>query len=323
MNRRSHAIGYFTAPDGAIIRYAVNTGAVTAAAATIVLLGGRSEFIEKYEDTIEALSRRNYRVYTMDWRGQGLSSRLLKDRHKGHIESFRQYLNDLHFFMETFVRPNAAGPVIFLAHSMGAHIVLRFLIEQSPPAAAAVLVSPMIHIRTFPLPRALAGRLAKLAVRAGLAGCYIPGEGPYQPGGKRFKNNPLTSDRERFMEEHRKIAQNPDLAIGGVTWGWLAAAMQSIDRLLSESAGETFKTPVLIIGGSADRVVSLPAMRHICRRLPECRLVMISRARHEILNEAASVRRLFWQEFDRFIEMLSLGETAIATNSGGEHGLAV
>ena len=317
MDRWSHVIGYFTAPDGSMIRYAVNSGAVAAPAATIVLLGGRSEFIEKYEDVLEALSRRNCRVYTMDWRGQGLSARLLKDRHKGHIETFRQYLDDLHFFMESIVLPNAAAPVIFLAHSMGAHIALRCLIEQAAPVAAAVLVSPMIRIRTFPLPSALVGRLAKLAVRAGLAERYLPGEGPYQPGGKRFENNPLTSDRERFMEEHRKIARNPELALGGVTWGWLAAAMQSIDRLFSKSARQTVRTPVLIIGGRADRVVSVPAMRHICRRLPDCRLVEISQARHEILNEAAAIRRLFWQEFDRFME------TAIATNTGGEHGLAV
>ncbi len=209
--------------------------------------------------------------------------------------------------MEAFVWPNAVSPVIFLAHSMGGHITLRYLVEQAPSVAAAILVSPMIRINTFPIPGVLLGPFLQVANRAGWSERYIPAAGPYDPGGSPFENNPLTSDRERFMKERRIISQNPALALGGVTYGWLFEAFKSMDRLLSAGSLRTVATPILIVGGSADRVVSVPAMRRVCRRLPACRFVKISHAKHEILNETDSIRLLFWNEFDKFVQ------TAIST----------
>lgn len=294
--------GYFHVPDGSFLRYARLAPASDACAGTVVLLGGRAEFIEKHEETIAELNRRHFLVYAMDWRGQGLSSRLLRDRQKGHILTFNQYIEDLGIFMDTIVWPNAVSPVLFLAHSMGGHIALRYLIEKDVKAAPAVLVSPMIRIRTHPLPHGVARRLACLAVRAGCATRFIMGAGPYDPNRKPFKNNPLTSDWQRFAEEGRKIAENPDLAIGGVTYGWLCAALESIDGLLSSAHLEEMKAPVLIVGGGDERVVSVPAMQAFCRRLANCRCVVINHARHEILKEAEPMRQAFWSEFDNFVQ---------------------
>ena len=41
-----------------------------------VLLNGQTEFIEKYFEVIDELRGRGFSVATMDWRGQGDSSRL-------------------------------------------------------------------------------------------------------------------------------------------------------------------------------------------------------------------------------------------------------
>ncbi len=293
---------YFQVPDGSLIRYARIAPTSGAYAGTVVLLGGRAEFMEKQEETIAELNLRNFLVYAMDWRGQGLSSRLLRDRQKGHILTFGQYLEDLRIFMDTIVSPNAAFPVIFLAHSLGGHITLRYLLANGPNTAAAVLVSPMIRIRTHPLPNSLVRRLACLAVRVGWEKRFIIGAGRYDPNRKPFKNNPLTSDWERFADEGRKIAENPDLAIGGVTYGWLCAALESIDSLLSSGHLKEMKAPVLIVGGGDDRMVSVPAMQDFCRRLANCRCVVINRARHEILKEAEPMRQAFWNEFDTFVQ---------------------
>jgi len=50
---------------------------------TVCVFGGRGEFIEKYFETIGELRRRGFAVATMDWRGQGRSSRQLPDARKG------------------------------------------------------------------------------------------------------------------------------------------------------------------------------------------------------------------------------------------------
>ena len=295
---------YFQTQDNLSIRYASYAPDGPAAAGTVILLGGRAEFIEKHQETIEDLTHRHFAVYTMDWCGQGLSDRLLKDRQKGHVDSFDRHIDDLDFFVETIVRPNAAFPLIFLAHSMGGHIALRYLRRASAYFSGAILVSPMINIRTKSVPYPLARKLVRLASRHNWSERYIPGASHYDPEQKPFENNPLTNDPERFMDEKQKIADNPALAIGGVTYGWLSAAFDSIDVMFAADGWKKLTVPILMLGGSADQVISISAMQQMCQRLADCRCVIIQNAKHEILKETNSIRRQFWHEFDQFIKKI-------------------
>ena len=49
----------------------------TAKRGTVVVLGGRAEFIEKYFEVIGELLARDFAVAALDWRGQGGSARRL------------------------------------------------------------------------------------------------------------------------------------------------------------------------------------------------------------------------------------------------------
>jgi lysophospholipase len=62
---------------------------------TVVLLGGRGEFIEKYFEVVGELLTRGFAVAAMDWRGQGGSDRALRNAHKGHVDDFSQFESDL------------------------------------------------------------------------------------------------------------------------------------------------------------------------------------------------------------------------------------
>ena len=55
---------------------------------TVCLFQGRAEFIEKYFETVRELRARGFAVATIDWRGQGLSDRALRDPRKGHVGDF-------------------------------------------------------------------------------------------------------------------------------------------------------------------------------------------------------------------------------------------
>src|ERR1700710_463840 len=103
---------------------------------TCVLLNGQTEFIEKYFEVIDELRARGFAVATMDWRGQGGSDRLLGDDHrKSFITDFSAYDEDPDTLMNWIVRPmlkDGENPFA-LAHSMGAHNLLRHLVRH--PAA--------------------------------------------------------------------------------------------------------------------------------------------------------------------------------------------
>ena len=46
---------------------------------TIILQQGHNEFIEKYYETIQEFIDRGYSVICFDWRGQGMSERMIND----------------------------------------------------------------------------------------------------------------------------------------------------------------------------------------------------------------------------------------------------
>src|SRR5581483_4572267 len=95
-----------------------------------LILGGQTEFIEKYYEVIDEFRARGYGVVTFDWRGQGGSDRLLPDRRKAHIEDFRAYDQDLDTAIREVVQPMARArsvQPIAVAHSMGGNVLLRRL----------------------------------------------------------------------------------------------------------------------------------------------------------------------------------------------------
>ncbi len=296
---KSSIYNFMTTSDNQRIRYGIWYSHNEKKRGSVILLNGRKEFMEKYAETIHELNQRGFNVYSLDWRGQGLSSRMLANTHKGFIKNYDSYINDLNLFVRKIVQPDAEIPLVILAHSMGGHIALRFIHDHPEIAHKIVLVSPMIDISTTPLPGWFVRLIAWIAIRADLDHAYIIGSGNYTV--EKFKGNRLTSDPERFMDENRAITENPDLALGGVTYGWLSATFESIDILIEPGFSKKITTPILTVSAGCDRVVSIKAQKAICSLLPNCRFTEITGARHEILKETDAVRSIFWDEFDRFV----------------------
>ncbi|PIE18784.1 MAG: hypothetical protein CSA66_03945 [Proteobacteria bacterium] len=296
-------VGTFRADDGVRLRWA--RVAIEAPRARVVVLQGRREFLEKYGDIFAALSAWGCDVWALDWRGQGGSERPLDNPHKGHIDSFDRYLADLHGWLEAVVWPGSdeALPAYLLGHSMGGHLALRYLHDRPGAFAAAALSAPMIGIR-MGLPAGLARRLARRLVRRGWGDRYTPWHGDYDPRRRRFAGNRLTSDRARFDEVAALLAADPDLALGGPTWGWLAAALDSIATLIEKGSPEAIAARVLVALAGGDRVVDNRAARRLVRRLPCARLLALPRGcRHEITVEADAYRDVFLTQARALFEL--------------------
>lgn len=290
--------GFITTPDHQSLRYGIWYSPKKISKGSILLLSGRREFMEKYSETIGELNHEGYNVYSFDWRGQGLSSRMLTNRHKGFIDDYNVYLNDLHTFVTNIVMPEAVHPLIIIAHSMGGHIAIRFLHDHPETANMAVLTSPMINIFSSSLSRSFAKFISWIAVKTGFSHSYIIGSGDYTD--EEFEGNELTSDPVRFTDAKKAIAKNPDLALGGPTYGWLSATLTSIDTLNRADFASKIQTPILMVIAGDDKIVSTKAQKIFCKMLPNCKLIEISGARHEIFKERNAFRSIFWREFSRF-----------------------
>lgn len=266
---------------------------------TICLLGGRAEFMEKYIEVINKLNGLGLDVFSFDWRGQGLSTRLINNPRKGYIKSYDDYIKDLVFFVEHVFLKNANLPFIIMGHSMGGQIILRYLQTHENIFDKAVLLSPMIRIRTVPIPEKLLKIVARILVTAGYERVYMAGNNNSTI--KQLKKNPLTSDRRRYETILEIIAKNPDLAIGGVTAQWLLASFESTDILHQPGYVEKIFTPILIFSAENDRVVCNNSQRLLCQRLPRCKLYMVYESQHEILQEKDHIQKQFWDVFRKLI----------------------
>lgn len=295
-------IGGLNRDDGACLRYGLWTIESGQGRGTVVIFPGRTEFIEKYEEVIGELMARGYSVAILDWRNHGLSSRPLKNVHKHHLSNFAVMIEDAAAFFEMVVKPSMPGPFYGLGHSMGGHCLLRFVHDHPEALRAVVLTAPMIGIHLRRLPPWIARFVVRLYCMIGLGRRYAFGQGDYgMVQGTEQVRRLLTSDTERYERDIAHIRKNPDLALGGVTYGWLNAAFRSMDLLARPAYAEMIETPVFVVAGGRDRIVDNHAIERFVRRLPHGSYVEVDDARHEILSERDELREQFWAVFDRFM----------------------
>lgn len=292
---------FITLRDGARLRH-VRWEQDDSRRGVVLLLTGRSESVEKYVETAGDLNARGFAVRALDWRGQGLSDRLLPQRQPGHVEDFGVLVEDLAEVVERVVQPGLDGrPLIVLGHSMGGLVGLRFLAEHPGHVRLAAFTAPMVDVLALRQGGRMLARLAAVAVRRGHGGRYAFGQHDYDPDTHVFRNNWLTGDPERFETQKRAFQANPDLRVGGVTWGWLLAADRSTRILLQPDYARRIDVPVLIASAGRERLVSNAAHRHLARMLPDCTLKTYPASLHEILMERDVIRDAFWADFDRFL----------------------
>ena len=291
--------GMIRTPDGVELRFA-RWGSPLDSKGTVCVFTGRGEFIEKYFETVRDLRRRGFAVATMDWRGQGRSSRQLPDPRKGHVESFADFEIDVETLMRLVVLPACPPPYYALAHSMGGAVMLRVAHAGQRWFERMVLAAPLIDL---PQPRSAwpLRRLMRTLRLAGFGESYVPGSNVDRTRAAGFPGNPLTSDPGRYARNAAILEQGSTLGIGSPTVAWLDAAFDTVIEFRAADYASHIGQPVLMVAAGADSVVSAAAVKGFAARLPAGSHLTIEGARHEILQEADGHRARFWAAFDAFV----------------------
>ncbi len=267
---------------------------------TVVILNGRTEFIEKYFEVIRNLLDRGYTVATLDWRGQGMSDRPLENRHKGHVEDFALYVSDLRQALTEFIQPSCPGPYRALCHSMGGNIGLRYLHQHGEPFEAAVFSAPMWGIGKHSRPPHWMRIVGGIAHVLRLGAAYIPGGQDYGENDRTFVDNELTHDPSRFERFVAQVDKDPRLELGAPTLGWVQQAIRSLDIIHAPGFAEAIEVPVCVCSAGADTLVSPTAQEPIASRLPHSSRIVIDDSKHELLMEIDAYRDQIFAAFDQF-----------------------
>ena len=103
--------------------------------AAVLLAHGYGEHGGRYNNVVQTLVPEGIGIWALDHRGHGRSQGPL-----GHVDSFSDYVHDLHHFYTDIVLPQTAGlPLFVLGHSMGSIIAMNYISRHGESARGVVL----------------------------------------------------------------------------------------------------------------------------------------------------------------------------------------
>jgi lysophospholipase len=292
---------YLKTSDGALLRYKVwKPTTPSDIKPRLLLLQGRATFIEKFTHFVNQLRAQGYEVWTFDWRGQGLSTR--ETGRAGYIDTYATYLKDLDFFIKTFLKNESLNrPLLALGQSMGAHILLRYMVERPNIVDGAVLAAPMFELNTGIYSKSLAKGMVWFFSRLGMGKHFVFGHEAYDPATEPFEGNLLTHNPDLFYYHRHIQMDRPELVLGGVTFGWVKATLDSMDVMLNPAYLGRISKPIHIYTADDEHVVDNSRIQEICSWMPNCRVETIPESRHQLLAESINVQSHIAQGIDDFV----------------------
>jgi lysophospholipase len=265
---------------------------------SVILAPGRTEYIEKYAETISDLLARGFNVLAVDHRGQGWSDRLGATAHAGHLDSFSKATEHMALAVAA-VADRLTGKRILLSHSMGGTICLEALLTHAiPNVVGAAFSAPMWGILAPPG----MGLLAKSLVATGKAKDVAPSlPTTWQP--EAFEANQVTHDQKRFARNNALMLEEPALQIAGPTNGWLDEAMKTMASFTPARLSQ-ISIPILVVSAEGETIVDNAAHVRICGQMPHGQLRLVAGSKHELLHEVDAIRAAFWAHFDTWADQV-------------------
>jgi lysophospholipase len=262
--------------------------------AAIVFLGGHAESFYKYYELFYDLRDLGVSIYALDPRGQGSSQHLLADLEKSHVDRWQDYVADLELFVHTVVKVRTTAKLIAMGHSLGGGIIASYLEQHPGDFDSAILSAPLVG-------HAAGGAiLAFLAViDIGKNTSYVPGGGPFVV--QSFEANKETHSRVRHLRKFQDYADHPETRTGYPTVHWMNETRRMAASALAGAA--KIAVPLLVLQDTEDAYVSARALETFCARAKDCRRVVLSGARHEMLIETDAIRDRVLAEIRGFVDV--------------------
>ena len=300
---RNSSIDYIIVEDGTQLRWGLFPATVEKKA-TILLLNGHRDFIEKQTELIEYLQGIGFDVYSYDHRGQGGSDRSLSNNKKSHNPNFGRIVKDIHEIVERLIIPKKLKEPLYLcSHSLGTHVAIRYLHDYPNVFKKAVLMAPFTNFYIRNKTKSFFMKIyTYLANIFGFSNFYATGQARHSGViNHDYAFSRLTHDRARYDWAQHVLSEKPELFVGGVTFGWLKGAMKSIKLLKSANYLSSIKTPLLVLLAGEEYVVDNNRTFQIFDGMQNATLKIIKGARHELYLETDEFRDEVLEELNNHL----------------------
>ncbi|MFY9212969.1 MAG: alpha/beta hydrolase [Aestuariivita sp.] len=270
---------------------------------TLLLMPGRTEYVEKYARFAEELGAHDYAMMAIDWRGQGLADRLLDDPRVGHVASFTDYQKDVVEMVALAKELDMPKPWHVLGHSMGGAIGLRSVLEGLD-VCSATFTGPMWGIIIAPGMRQLAWTLYYASSWIGQSH-RLPPTRSYENyvATSPFAGNMLTNDEDMWNYMARQVNEHPELALGGPSLRWLGESLRECRYLMSAPVPPM---PAICLVGEEESIVDREQMRLRMATWPGGSFHIVNDAQHEVLMEGPEIRA---QVLQQILDLFARGES--------------
>jgi len=275
--------------------------AIGEARGAVLLAQGRTEYLEKAYEWIGAFQSRGLHVGAFDFRGQGLSQRLLPNRRRGYVQDFEFFQRDYDAAYQHFRNVVGDAPMVVFGHSMGGLATTRFVSRRQSELKGAILSAPMLGLGLSPLWSWAAWIISNVSTGLGFGDRYVQGCDDRSGPERGFNDNVLTHDPIRFAYHEKMLTDHPDLALGGTTHAWLRAGYREMANVAALPGG-WLKIPALVASADKDTVVSNDAIRALVKANSNAEHIHLMGSRHEPLMELDSVQKELWAAIDSFLE---------------------
>jgi len=230
--------------------------------AMVCLVHGLGEHVDRYEHVARALTDAGYVLLGYDLRGHGRSG-----GPRGHTPSYDQSLDDIQLFL-TRCRGRYPGRKQFLyGHSLGGNLVINYALQREDDLVGVIATGPLLRLGFEPPAFKVALGRAMNRIAPGFT----------QASG--LEQAALSRDPAVVQD----YAADP-LVHGKISARQFVSMYESGLRALENAAG--FPLPLLLMVGSADRLVSPAACQEFAERADgKVTFKMWDGWYHEIHNE--------------------------------------
>lgn len=218
---------------------------VREARAVVGLIHGVGEHCRRYDEMAAWYNEHGIAVIGYDRQGFGRS-----EGRKGYAEDYKEYVDEIARLLIACERRYPDLPVFLYGHSMGGHLLLRYLIRRHPNISGAIVSAP--HIRLSFQPNPLLVGIGKL-----LRNVYPTFTQDNQLDTKLLSRNPAVKplyDADPLV--HAKLTSRTGIDI-----------LENAAELDAYSGG--VKVPVLMMHGAADGLTNPEGTKEFARRNPE------------------------------------------------------
>ena len=285
--------GKLTAADGIEIAFAYALH--PQAKGSISISSGRIESLVKYKELVFEFYQSGYSVFIHDHRGQGLSGRMLENPQHGYVESFDDYVNDFKQFYDEIIAPNSTHKPRLLCHSMGGAIGALYVLRHPDDFASVAFSAPMFGIQPV-LPNWVGKALVGIHSLVKGTKNYFFGQQDYEADA--FEDNILTHSEPRYALFRKEYDNQPVTYLGGITGGWLNAAIDAMNTIRQQAGN--ISIPILIMHAGDDKIVDNGAQAAVAAMIPNCTVLDVPGAFHELLMESNEHRTKVMQSIERF-----------------------